>query len=374
MSLHAMPILVLNMGGEMIYILEQRLRAQNIAHDKTKRVLHDVVRTMFDSKFIEELFKPQELYSGHSTRDVFDKLAHSSIMRLSEASMDKLFDLMTMGFKYQLVSCIHPEELIQATQNHLISVIQLVDDLKIKASVQSTLNQLDSFFGDLPVGELVLLRQTLSRFVQDRRVKVSLFLQDGIQNVDGSIILPKKAHLPPNAEMPGTVRYYDSRGQKTTEEKISLEISKDVYPVNVQPRTTLGNNLYIKKAGSSAPAPAAAAAALDAAQNDEPDTPKKTKSYKEVSGGQEMSQLVSLIRSQTPSSTQNFKLNLFPGDAAAASGSGLSGRPSSQLIVFDAAPDRSELDKMVASLGIDDDRGPAKSEGEDLLDLMDSAS
>ena len=36
-------------------------------------------------------------------RAVFDRLAHSSIMRLNTNSMDKLFDLMTMAVKYQVL-------------------------------------------------------------------------------------------------------------------------------------------------------------------------------------------------------------------------------------------------------------------------------
>ena len=45
---------------------------------------------MFSGRFIEELFKPQEIYSNESTRQIFDRLAHSSIMRLNESSMDKV--------------------------------------------------------------------------------------------------------------------------------------------------------------------------------------------------------------------------------------------------------------------------------------------
>lgn len=44
------------------------------------------------------------MYSSSSTREIFNKLAHSSIMRLNESSMDKLYDLMTMGFKHQVGS------------------------------------------------------------------------------------------------------------------------------------------------------------------------------------------------------------------------------------------------------------------------------
>ena len=98
-SLMCLPVVVCNLGSEMIYILEQRLRAQSITSEKSVKVLHDVVKSMFDPTFVAELFKPQEVYSQRATRQIFDKLAHSSIMRLSESSMDKLYDLMTMGME-----------------------------------------------------------------------------------------------------------------------------------------------------------------------------------------------------------------------------------------------------------------------------------
>lgn len=39
---------------------------------------------------MDELFKPQPLYSKKAMRTVFDRLAHASIMRLNAASMDKV--------------------------------------------------------------------------------------------------------------------------------------------------------------------------------------------------------------------------------------------------------------------------------------------
>jgi hypothetical protein len=96
-----MPIIIINLGGEMMYILEQRLHAQAIPDDKAKKgappplrlnaaVLQDILRTMYNAKFLEELFKPQSVYNVSSARQVFDRIAHSSIMRLSESSMDKV--------------------------------------------------------------------------------------------------------------------------------------------------------------------------------------------------------------------------------------------------------------------------------------------
>jgi hypothetical protein len=57
MTLRAMPMVVLNMGSEMLYILNQRLHAQNIARAKREKVLVDVVKTMFAPHFISALFQ-----------------------------------------------------------------------------------------------------------------------------------------------------------------------------------------------------------------------------------------------------------------------------------------------------------------------------
>lgn len=55
--------------------------------------MHDIVGTMFNKRFMEELFKPQDTYSKKAMRTVFDRLAHASIMRLNSASMDKVSDI-----------------------------------------------------------------------------------------------------------------------------------------------------------------------------------------------------------------------------------------------------------------------------------------
>jgi hypothetical protein len=86
-SAMTMPFIILNMGSEMIYILNQRLKAQNVTGPKSNKVLIDVAKAMFSDLFISELFKPQDVYSLASTKQVFEKLAHSSIMRLNKSSM-----------------------------------------------------------------------------------------------------------------------------------------------------------------------------------------------------------------------------------------------------------------------------------------------
>lgn len=112
---HVNPYLIINLGGEMVYILDQRLRSQNVSPEKSQKVLQDIIKEMFSDKYVTEVFKPQHMYTLIETRQIFVKLAHSSIMRLNESSMQKLFDLMLMGFKLQTVQSCYPEEIYHVT-------------------------------------------------------------------------------------------------------------------------------------------------------------------------------------------------------------------------------------------------------------------
>lgn len=52
--------------------------------------MQDIVSNMFSERFLEEIFRPQEICSRKALRTIFERLAHTSIMRLNESSMDKV--------------------------------------------------------------------------------------------------------------------------------------------------------------------------------------------------------------------------------------------------------------------------------------------
>ncbi|XP_048950119.1 protein OSCP1 isoform X2 [Canis lupus baileyi] len=225
MSVRTLPLLFLNLGGEMLYILDQRLRAQNIPGDKAhkdewtevdrKRVLNDIISTMFNRKFMEELFKPQELYSKKALRTVYDRLAHASIMRLNQASMDKLYDLMTMAFKYQVLLCPRPKDVLLVTFNHLDTIKGFIQDSPtILHQVEETFRQLTETYGGLSAGEFQLIRQTLLSFFQDLHIRVSIFLKDRVQNSNGRFVLPVSGPVPWGTEVPGLIRMFNNKGKE----------------------------------------------------------------------------------------------------------------------------------------------------------------
>lgn len=59
----------------------------------------------------------------------------------------------------------------------------------------------------MTAGEWLLVRQSLYSFVQGRKIKVSLFLQNSMQNLDGSFMLScKTGPMPLGSEKPGKIR------------------------------------------------------------------------------------------------------------------------------------------------------------------------
>ncbi|XP_061676611.1 protein OSCP1 [Syngnathoides biaculeatus] len=251
MSSRTLPLLFINLGGEMLYILDQRLRAQSIPADKAKKVMNDIISTMFNKKFLEELLKPQELYSKKALRTIFDRLAHASIMRLNQASMDKLYDLMTMAFKYQVLLCPRPRDILLVSFNHMDAIKEFVKDTAcILSQVDEMYQQLIEMYTPLPSGEFQLIRQTLLIFFQDMHIRVSIFLRDKVQNSNGRFVLPISGPVPHGTKIPGLIRMHSCTGEETSQLQFNnggnytaalCEGSFELFGDRV---TKLGTNMY----------------------------------------------------------------------------------------------------------------------------------
>lgn len=54
--------------------------------------------------------------------------------------MWQLYDLMTMGFKHQMLSCASPTHLMQVTLNHLESLVDIVDNAAVSSLIQDAIS------------------------------------------------------------------------------------------------------------------------------------------------------------------------------------------------------------------------------------------
>ena len=372
MAARATPLLVLSLGGEMAYVLEQRLKAQQVEEAKKAVVLRDILQSLFNPAFLEALFREQAVGTFAETQSLFWKIAHSSIMRLNPSSMEKLYVLMIMGFKHQAMHCVAPQDLCDLALTHMEAISGMVDDKEVRANIAATEKKLEGLRGSLSNGQWEMLRQAILRFVQDQRTKISVLLDKSLQSKAGVMRLPE-----PGSERQG--------GGK---------------------RARLGGNMYAvgeKEAGSMAGGRAEGEGAPKTSTPAKATTPEMLSSgaveRKEadqlkldaevlsatdntvVSG--ELNALASLI-APAQETGDNFKLRLFADEDTAApspAASGSGAEPDTTItLATGASSHRAGLDSLVASLSVAPAApaaGAAPSAPEDdldLLDLLDAAS
>uniref|UniRef100_A0A665T9B8 Organic solute carrier partner 1 n=1 Tax=Echeneis naucrates TaxID=173247 RepID=A0A665T9B8_ECHNA len=375
MSARTLPLLFINLGGEMLYILDQRLRAQNIPSDKARKVMNDIITTMFNKKFLEELFKPQELYSKKALRTVFDRLAHASIMRLNQASMDKLYDLMTMAFKYQVLLCPRPKDILLVSFNHMDAIKDFVKDTpSILSQVDETYRQLIEMYTPLTSGEFQLIRQTLLIFFQDMHIRVSIFLKDKVQNSNGRFVLPTSGPVPHGTQVPGLIRMFSCTGEEVNRLQFnnggsySAAIREGSFEIFGDRVTKLGTNMYDSRSLClSKISKSTVCQQVNAAPN--PLAKEELNLLAKLMGGLEV---------QKPGNTvdSGFRVNLFATDEEEEEA--LISRPdelSYGVINIQATKDQqtnAELAKIMGEFTESGDQSPsASSKGDDLLAMMD---
>lgn len=243
----AFPLLYFNMCSEMIYIIEQRLTAQNVEKARAAKVLVDITGAVFNASLVREVFRPHNAITFAILRSIFEKLAHSSIMRLNEPSMSKLFDLMVMVFKYQVFACPKPSDLLAISDNHLGSVEQMVtSNEKIRKTVHQIRDRFKAFYQ--PVDEISLsqVRYSILNFLRDIHTRVSIFLREGVQAIDGRFVINvENIRVECECQVPGVVRYFDLEAQTTSEAELIRVENFDAgghYYIDDIP-TTLGFNM-----------------------------------------------------------------------------------------------------------------------------------
>ena len=382
MSTKTLPILFLNLGGEMLYILDQRLRAQSIPQEKAQKVLHDIISSMFNKRFMDELFKPQDAYSKKAMRTVFDRLAHASIMRLNSASMDKLYDLMTMALKYQVLLSMSPRDILLITLNHMDAVRKFVEgNDNVMELVNNVYTLLYQNYASLSQAQFQLIRQSLLSFLQDLHIRVSIFLKDRVQNSNGKFVLPINGAVPFTSDVPGTIRYYDENGKvfKTNEFdsgcKHHLSDKQGSFELFGDRVITLGTNMYTAARPVETSPPMASQATSRTGSMTTLTEAESTENPNPLAKA-ELNLLAHLMRgNDQPSRGNTFRLNLFSTDEEEKQAEVRCVKQhSGKVITVDASKSgqRNELTKLMDEFSIDGSTSSG-SKGDDLLELMDSA-
>ncbi|GMS89910.1 hypothetical protein PENTCL1PPCAC_12085, partial [Pristionchus entomophagus] len=354
-----MPLLFINLGAEMLYVLDQRLRS--VGTDKAARVLTDLINNMFKAEKLQKYFLAVSCdLSFEDMKKHFQDIATSSIMKLNTTSMDKLFDLMVMTLKYQLQMLIAPEHLVTLTVNHLDGILSMFQDHEeISGAVQYAYRVVMDSYSKALACELYLLRCEMLTYFQNCRVKTSLLMRAGKQNDEGYFITSKDdLIITERTETPGFVRYYEDTVLTKTEEFRThrpdkrIELGKEDLRLQQTPRLTdLGSNMYRKEQEKMV-------------RDDEPNAGEAT--------------LLSAIISRGNEEKDNFDLSLFDSNAdeseyaqqAAATAAAMAAHQNA--VHIDASKQKKSLSSAISEMKTGG--GAKKKKGADLLDMFDEAA
>uniref|UniRef100_A0A915J8V3 Protein OSCP1 n=1 Tax=Romanomermis culicivorax TaxID=13658 RepID=A0A915J8V3_ROMCU len=384
MSLKTLPLIFLNLGGEMCYILDQRLQAQSVKKDRANRVMSDIISTMFNVKFMDDLFQPQDQYGKKAMRSLFDKLAHVSIMRLNSTSMDKLYDLMIMAVKYQLQCCTSPKDMLVVLMNHLDGIRKYVQcSPNIQAQIDYAYNLIKQTYFSCNSYELNLIRRHLFNFFQESRIKISVLMKEKQQKEDGYFVLSSaRTTVPYGGFQPGQIRYYSAGKvsktikfptglpQDQTYAQIKSDLNLEKTAKQSQRGSDLGVNMYKYQESTGVQGGYGSSAAYNADKTTENELKLLSflltkSSYSE--------------RDEKTDGDDDFKLNLFDNDQQEADFLGsavISAQDDPTVIRIDASKQRESMsaaEKLVSGLKLTVEETKAvKSIGDEMLELMDS--
>ncbi|XP_059057869.1 protein OSCP1 [Achroia grisella] len=189
MSHFATPFIVVNLGCEMVYVIDQRLKAQNIGPDKSERVLTDVLTVLLHPKLLDELFIPQPVATHVVIRQLLQDVSATSIMKLDDYSMKKLWDLMTMIVKWQL-SVATNQNIFDITMRHLKNVATLMPQYFPKCIIDQAMKRFQSLAQRFTDDDYKCIVNTLILWFSEYHTKISVLLRLGLQRKDGTFNLP----------------------------------------------------------------------------------------------------------------------------------------------------------------------------------------
>ncbi|KAI4457245.1 oxidored-nitro domain-containing protein [Holotrichia oblita] len=172
----------------MVYVVAQRLNAQDVPLDRSAFVLNQIISILISKELISDMMTlPQAVHSQERMKQTIGDIAQSSIMRLDAISMDKLWDLVTMVYKWQVT--LGPD-VLKITRRHVSELEDYISNGEVLLQLRRVQNIVDNFGVLLDGHELSRLKVDILDWLSEsaNNVKVSLLLKMGLQNVDGTFV------------------------------------------------------------------------------------------------------------------------------------------------------------------------------------------
>ncbi|XP_018323455.1 uncharacterized protein LOC108735786 isoform X2 [Agrilus planipennis] len=141
---------------------------------------------LVSSELIADLMKTaHEILSPKSIRSIIERISQSSIMRMDDVSKQKLWDLITMVYKWQVN---YSSDIIKLTHRHLYEIETFVTHPETHKQLHEVQKLIEDFERLLDPNYKNYLRRSIENWLKPCSVRVSLLLRLGLQNFDTTFV------------------------------------------------------------------------------------------------------------------------------------------------------------------------------------------
>ncbi|XP_062557086.1 protein OSCP1 isoform X2 [Armigeres subalbatus] len=182
--------IILNLGCEMLYVIDQRLKAQAIPLDKSAQVLREITEVLLDPKFLHYISTAYQhnMLTVQQTRILLTDIACCSLMRLDVNSMDKLWDLMIMIFKWQMnLTNKSAQILMDLTFRHLDGIGRLIPEMRKQILIDNVKKSLIEMWEPLCEDDQTIVHRRVYKWLKPYTTKISILIRMGLQKSDANL-------------------------------------------------------------------------------------------------------------------------------------------------------------------------------------------
>lgn len=183
---HSNAILIYNLGCEMVYVLHHRLKNLSVDADKIQKAILDISKTLFSEKVISKLFEPKPILGLEYIKSLLFQICHCSIITLDISSFTKLYEMILIGIKKQMLTMVNMQGIYHMTMNHLTTIGKIVKDKSLFTNIA---NEFEKLFNNMTNYDYYMIRCFILNSLNPKNVKVSFYLQDNSQSNDGNLIV-----------------------------------------------------------------------------------------------------------------------------------------------------------------------------------------
>lgn len=201
---------------------------------------------LLHEKLLDELFLPQPVAQHAVLKQLLQDISTTSIMKLDDYSMSKLWDLMTMIFKWQLAVATN-QNIFDITRRHLKGVATLMPQYFQEYSIQQTILRFESLSHKFTDDDYKCLSNTMILWFSEYHTKISVLLRLGLQKKDGTFSLPATLDTKILQNLGENIYKYDNKKNPVEEyEQCSADTSEINCLLSTIEKLSLESNIKLQ--------------------------------------------------------------------------------------------------------------------------------